>query len=246
MGKINVKENYQAPAGVHEVRFGRISSRDDDGPIVKATDYGMKVYLQFVMADGDDEGEEIPCSADPEDELAAWCFVFSGKPPQSVELSEIEEQMKTDKAISVRVTDSGWVQGVFVPKNTYLAKFVKFTIRDEKSSLPIPVEKEYQNEKRDMVFWQFEIAAGDLTGVRIPGSCRYAIKRSGDDMEVSSRSSIYTWSQAAGVDYADPPDFADKDNVLPEFEELMQRSNVLLSVQVENYWQKTLRNGVWR
>ncbi len=239
MSKFKVTDEFRAPQGVYKVRFGGFTTREDDGtPVAKATDFGLRVYANFVICQGDLEGEEIPCGMDLDEGLPSWCFLFSGVMPQSTELSEIEDQMKTEKVLPGRVNDSGWAQGVFVPKGTYLARFVRFAKRDENTGKPVIVMKEFNNELRPMVYWQFEIAAGDLTGVRVPGSCRYAIRsRGGDELELPSRSSMYNWFLACGVDFDSLPDFADPDNVLPEMEELMQKLGVVLSVQVgDNGW----------
>ncbi len=237
MGKLSVTDRFQAQAGVYDVRFAGFSSRDEQGPVARATDFGMRVYMNFEIASGQESGESVPCGCDPDDGLAGWCFVFSGKPPQSNDLLAIEKQMKTSKVVKVLVNDKGWVQGVFVPKGTYLAKFVRFSNRDEATGAPTWVSKEFNGEERKMVYWQFEVVAGDLVGVRIPGSCRYAIKRTGDDMELSNRSSMYSWLVACGVVFEKLPEFKDPDNLLPEFEAMMQRAGVLLSIQVgDNGW----------
>lgn len=174
---------------------------------------------------------------DLEEAIAQWCFLFSGVPPRSSDLAEIEKQMKMDKTLRVRVSENGWAQGVFVQKATYLAKFVRFAKRDENTGKPIVATKEFNGEPRPMVFWQFEIVAGDLTGVRVPGSCRYAIRVRGNDLELAARSSLYNWLLASGVNFNNLPEFADTENVLPEIEEIMQRANVVLSVQVgETGW----------
>ncbi len=230
---MKINDEFKAPEGVYSVRFGGFSTRDEasGGPVAKATDWGMRVYMRMVITAGQFENEEIPCSADLQQGLAGWCFVFSGLPPQSTELSEIEKQMKTDKAVSVRVNDTGWVQGVFVPKATYLGKFAGFTKRDENGK-PVITASTFKDEPIQKVYWNFEIAAGELTGARVPASCRYAVKRRGDDLELTSRSSMYGWLAACGVDFANTPQFGDLDNTLPEFEETMLRANVLLTIQV--------------
>lgn len=238
MPGLKVTDEFRAPQGVYKVKFGGFSTRDDDGTrVAKATDFGMRAFANLIIVDGQLESEEIPCGMDLEDGIAQWCFLFSGVPPQSSDLAEIEKQMKTDKALTVRVSENGWVQGVFVPKATYLAKFARFAKRDDKTEKPIVATKEFQGEPRPMVFWQFEIVAGDLTGVRVPGSCRYAIRVRGNELELAARSSLYNWLLACGVDFNNLPEFADPENVLPELEEIMQRANVVLSVQVgDNGW----------
>lgn len=119
MPGLKVTDEFRAPQGVYKVKFGGFSTRDDDGtPVAKATDFGMRAFANLIIVDGQLESEEIPCGMDLEDGIAQWCFLFSGVPPQSSDLAEIEKQMKTDKALTVRVSENGWVQGVFVPKAT--------------------------------------------------------------------------------------------------------------------------------
>ena len=64
-------------------------------------------------------------------------------------------------------------------------------------------------------------------------------------MELTSRSSLYSWMQACGVDFNSLPEFSDVENILPEIEEIMQRANVVLSVQVgENGWVSGGQSGI--
>lgn len=75
----------------------------------------MRAFANLIIVDGQLESEEVPCGTDLEDGIAQWCFPFSGVPPQSSDLAEIEKQMKTDKALTVRVSENGWVQGSAAP-----------------------------------------------------------------------------------------------------------------------------------
>lgn len=238
MSKIATTEGgTPIPAGTYKTRFFQFSTRNEAGaPIAKSGDRGLVVFMQLEITDGDLKGETIPASADLESGLAAWCQMFTDKPPTSNQLVDIEKQMAAGKIIDIVVGDSGWARGPAVPKAAYLAKFAGFTRRNE-SGEPILTDAEYKKKQFKKVFFQLKIAAGDKMGALVPASCSYPIKRVGNDLELPNKSNLYAWCIATGVDFENLPEFRDMDNVLPELEQVMLKADRLLSIQVgETGW----------
>lgn len=243
---VKVTDQFQAPAGVYSVQFGEFSTRDESKePVAKSTDYGLRVFAKMPIVEGEFQGENVPLGTDLEDGLAGWCLLFSGLPPQSTELAEIEKQMQTEKVIRVRVNEKGFISGPFVPKTTYLAKFAGFSKRHEDSGQPILGKKEWKGKEIPTVYWNFEVVAGDYLGTRVPGSSRYSIRQRGNEMEIAAKSVMFGWCSACGVDWGALPDISDPENALPELEQVMFQSNVLLSVQVgDSGWVESDQSAV--
>jgi len=236
MARLHVNEGPSVPQGVYKLKFERISSRDNDEPVAKSTDSGPKVYFDLTVVEGDHAGETVPASTDLDGGLRGYCLLFSGSPPKSRNLVEIEQQIKAaDKVVEMAVNDSGWCRGPMVPKGTYMAKFMRFTKRD--GDRPVVADAEFQGKPYKKAFWTFEVAVGDYAGTQVPASCPYAVNQKGAGLEISSKSNMYSWLTACGVDFSALPEFEDSANVLPELEAVMQKKGRLVILQVgDNGW----------
>jgi hypothetical protein len=227
-------------AGVYEARFSHFAARDEETnhPLVKETEWGQRVYFNLAVHDGANEGVFAPVATNPGDGLDFWFKTLTGQErPKGKSLLEIEGLMEEgSKTIKVQVNENGWVRGLYIPKGTYLARFQRFSVRDEQDR-PVWKEQEYKGSANKKVYWQFEIVAGDLKGTSAPGSCSYAIKKVSGELAIASKSNLYCWAGALGVDFAELPDPKDQNNVLPEIERGILAASKVVSIQIgENGW----------
>lgn len=238
MGKVVPSDQAKTPAGTYKIKFDRFTVRDNDVPVAKQTDRGLKLYFDLLIVDGPHQGELIPGSSDMESQLNAWVQLLTGKPPQTRDLNALERQLvAADKVVDMAVNDTGWARGPVVPKGAYLANFTGFNLRDKTTGKPIVGEGEYQGQKYPKVFWQFKITGGEYVGILVPASTPYAPKQRGVNLEISSKSNMFSWMVACGVDFAVMPDVADMSNALPELEQVMLKANAVVVIQVnEEGW----------
>lgn len=221
-------------AGVYSIKFASFAGKDDDEvPQVKQTEWGPKVYFNLAVMDGENDGAHAPLSTNPEDGLATWFKILTGSEiPKGKSLLELQSLMKqSTKTVKVVVNDKGWVSGLFIPKASYLARFDRFPVRDE-SGKPVWKEGMFKNTPTKKVFWQFEIVAGELAGTNAPGSCTYAVKMTNGELSIPSKSNLYSWASALGVEFGDLPDPANKQNCLPELEKAIQAAGRTVLIQI--------------
>lgn len=244
-GKVHVDEGASVPAGVYKMKFVSFVNRNEqDEPVAKSTDQGLKLFFNYEVIEGEAQGEVVPASTDMEAGIVALCNLLTGKPPVSQKLAEIEKQLQGGKIVEMAVNDSGWARGPMVPKAAYLVKFAGFSSRD-KEGRPVHVEAEYKQKPYRKVFWNFRIVAGDLIGVLVPASCSYPVKVKGDDLELKSKSNLYAWAIACGLDWSNLPAWKDKENILPELEQVMLQADRIVSVQVgDNGWIESSQGAV--
>lgn len=233
MGKVHVDDS-NVEAGTYKVKFVSFTHRNDaDEPVAKSTDSGMRLFGNLEVVDGPESGASVPFSTDLEAGVVAWCKLLTGKLPESKKLIDIEKQLQSGNTVEMSVNDSGWARGPVAKKGGYLAKFAGFTKRDE-DDLPVHVEAEYNKKTYRKVFMQFMIASGDSEGLLVPASCSYALKVRGEDLELKSKTNMYAWFMACGVDWDNLPAWNDPENILPEIEKLMLNADRLVMIQVSD------------
>ena len=244
MGKIVPTEEAQVPAGTYNMRFDEFTVRDNNVPVLKQTDKGQKLYFQLLITDGDHQGEVVPASSDVEG-FSTWVQLLTGKPMQTRDLAALEKQLQeAGKVIEMAVGDKGWARGPVVPKGAYMAKYVGFTQRDANGK-PVISAGEYKGTPTRKVYWKFDVVAGEYTGVIVPASSPYSATLRGQNLQISSKSNLFSWCTACGVDFAAVPELADMNNALPELEQIMLKAAAIVVIQVdENGWVDSSQAGV--
>ena len=232
MGKVHVDDS-NVEAGTYKVKFVSFTHRNEaDEPVAKSVDSGMRLFGNLEIVDGPEEGAAVPFSTDLEAGIVAWCKLLTGRLPESKKLIDIEKQLQSHgHVVEMSVNDSGWARGPVVKKGGYLAKFVGFTKRDE-NDLPLHVEAEYNKKTYRKVFMQFMVASGDSEGLLVPASCSYALKIRGEDLELKSKTNMYSWFMACGIAWDNLPAWKNSENILPELEKVLLAADRLVMIQV--------------